>query len=48
VADYKTGQILLTVTKNKSALGKSEAAARSAAFQQLGQDVGQEIANKLR
>jgi hypothetical protein len=48
VADLKTGAILLTVAKTKAALGKTEAAARAAAFQQLGQDIGQDIANKLR
>ncbi len=48
VADLKTGAILLTVTKNKSALGKTEAAALKAALQQLGRDIGQDIANKLR
>jgi hypothetical protein len=48
VADLKTGAILLTVTRNKQALGKNAAAALAAAFRQLGQDIGQEIANKLR
>ncbi len=48
VADLKTGAVLLTVTRNKQALGKSVAAAQAAAFKQLGQDIGQEIANKLR
>ena len=48
VADLKAGVTLLTVTKSKSAIGKTESAAISAALQQLGQDVGQDIANKLR
>jgi len=48
VADLKTGTILLTVTRNKQAVGSTLAAARAAAFRQLGQDIGQEIANKLR
>ncbi len=48
VADLKTGAILLTVSRTKAALGKTLDAARAAAFQALGQDMGQEIANKLR
>lgn len=48
VADLATGATLLTVTKNKSAVGSTQAAAIAAALQQLGQDIGQEIANRLR
>jgi hypothetical protein len=48
VADLASGSILLTVTRIKSAIGSSAAAAQAAALRQLGQDIGQEIAGKLR
>lgn len=48
VADMKTGAILLTVTRSKTVPVKGAAAALSAVLQKLGEDVGQEIANKLR
>ena len=48
VADAKTGAILLTVARSKTVPAKGAAAAIAAALQKLGEDVGQEIANKLR
>jgi len=48
VADAKTGAILLTVARSKTVPAKGAAAAVAAALQKLGEDVGQEIANKLR
>ena len=48
VADMKTGAILLTVTRSKTVPVKGAAVALASALQKLGEDVGQEIANKLR
>jgi hypothetical protein len=48
VADMKTGAILLTVTRSKTVPVKGAAAALASVLQKLGEDVGQEIANKLR
>jgi hypothetical protein len=48
VADAKTGEVLLTVSRTRSAVASSAAAASSAALAKLGEDIGQEIANRLR
>ncbi|MCX7031116.1 MAG: hypothetical protein NTU62_13500, partial [Spirochaetes bacterium] len=48
VADAKTAEVLLTVSRTRSAVASSAAAAVSAALAKLGEDIGQEIANKLR
>lgn len=48
VADLKTGEILLTVNRGKSMVGKSAAAALSSALQKVGEELGQDIANKLK
>jgi len=48
VADLKTGEILLTVNRGKSMVGKSVSAALSSALQKMGEELGQDIANKLQ
>jgi hypothetical protein len=48
VADAKTGAILLTVTRSKTVPVKGAAAAAAAVLAKLGEDVGQEVATKLR
>ena len=48
VVDLNTEEILLTVVKTVNAMGSDEAAAQSAGFQRLGNEVGKEIRNKLR
>ncbi len=48
VADLKTGAILLTVSRSKTVPARSAAAAAASVLQKLGEDIGQEIANKLR
>lgn len=48
VADVKTGVVLLTVTRTRSASAATEAAAASAALAGLGEEIGQEILNRLR
>ena len=48
VVDIASKKILLSVDKTKSALGSNASAALSAAFYKLGEDLGKEIANKLR
>jgi hypothetical protein len=48
VADARTGAILLTVSRSKAVPVKGAAAAAAAVLSKLGEDVGQEIANKLR
>ena len=48
VADLKTGAILLTVSRSKTVPAKGAAAAIASVLQKLGEDIGQEIANKLR
>lgn len=48
VADLKTGAILLTVSRSKSVPAKNAAVAAASVLQKLGEDIGQEIANKLR
>jgi hypothetical protein len=48
VVDLETGQILLAVNKSKRAQGTSTAAALSAAFKKLGEDLGDAVINELR
>jgi len=48
VVDIDSKEILLSVDKTKSALGSNVSAALSAAFHKLGEDLGKEIADKLR
>jgi len=48
VADARTGEVLLTVSRTRSAVAASAGAAAVAALAKLGEDVGQEIANRLR
>jgi hypothetical protein len=48
VADAGTGGVLLAVSRTRSAVSSTVAAAVSAALARLGEDIGQEIANRLR
>jgi hypothetical protein len=48
VAELATGRILLTVNKSKRAQGTNTASALAAAFKRLGEDIGDEVVNKLR
>jgi hypothetical protein len=48
VADAKTAEVLLTVNRTRSAVAPTAAAAASAALAKLGEDIGQEIVNRLR
>jgi len=48
VADAKTAEVLLTVSRTRSAVASTAAAAVSAALAGLGEDIGREIANRLR
>ena len=48
VVDINSKEILLSVDKTKSALGSNVSAALSAAFHKLGEDLGKEVADKLR
>jgi hypothetical protein len=48
VVDLETEEILLTVVKTVNAMGSDESAAQSAGFSRLGDEIGEEIKNKLR
>lgn len=48
VADVKTGVVLLSVTRTCTTSAANGVAASSAALAQLGEDIGQEIASRLR
>ncbi len=48
VADLEKGTILLTINKSKRAQGTNASAALSAAFNKLGEDIGEAIINQLR
>ncbi len=48
VVDLEKGEILLTVSKNKSAIGSKVSTALSTAFRKLGEDLAREIVDKLR
>lgn len=48
VVDLQTGKVLLSLDRVKRAQGRNAAAALSAAFKQLGQDLGEAIVNQLR
>ena len=48
VADARTAEVLLTVSRTRSAVASSAAAAVSAALAGLGEEIGKEIANRLR
>jgi len=48
VAELATGRILLTVNKSKRAQGTNTASALAAAFKRLGEDIGDDVVNKLR
>ncbi len=48
VADLATSEVLLVVSRTRSAVAQSAAAAVSAALRKLGDDIGREIANTLR
>jgi len=48
VADAKTAEVLVTVNRTHSAVASTAAAAVSAALAGLGEDIGREIANRLR
>ena len=48
VADARTAEVLLTVSRTRSAVAATPAAAAAAALAKLGEDIGQEIANRLR
>ena len=48
VADARTAEVLLTVNRTHSAVASTAAAAVSAALASLGEDIGKEIANRLR
>ncbi len=48
VIELKSGKILLTVTKSKSAIGTKVSTALSTAFKKLGEDLAREIVNKLQ
>jgi hypothetical protein len=48
VADAGSAEVLLTVSRTRSAVASTAAAAVSTALATLGEDIGQEIANRLR
>jgi hypothetical protein len=48
IVDLETGEILLTVVKSVNAMGSDESAAQFSGFTRLGNEIGQEIKNKLR
>jgi len=48
VADLASGEILLAVRRSRSALAEEATAAVSAALRKLGEDIGREIADRLR
>ncbi|MBN2535404.1 MAG: hypothetical protein JXB88_21175 [Spirochaetales bacterium] len=48
VVDLDTGEILLTVVKSVNAMGTDEAGAQAAGFTRIGNEIGEEIKNKLR
>jgi hypothetical protein len=48
VVDLETNEILLTVVKTVNAMGSDDKAAQSDGFKRLGEEIGEEIKNKLR
>ena len=48
VVELSSGQILLTINRNKRAQGTNTSAALAAAFKRLGEDIGEDLINQLR